>query len=354
LYYQGENQAFNRWTRYEYTFPKIPVSFRKAFGEEDLPFGCVSQPGWGTFGLDPEVSAARGGYHIVRDIQRRALKDDPHAGMIATYPTGNSYIHPAEKFPVAEYASLWALAKVYGKPIVHRANEYQRMERRDGKIYLFFDIDPVVYERWKHIEKNAFWQVLPCPREGNAEFKGFTIAGADRRWYPAEAKHARLNGEPCIELSSDLVEDPVAARYGWAQWPTGNMVGRERLPLATFRTDDWPLPVGVNYSKQAEEEAKQKLAELMAEAERQALDRKIRQMQIDLPELERELYLRKNGSNAKGLIASKVARIEAILDEFQEDEWLSRRIAEQPELAEQIRAARQAVETMRAQAAKLE
>jgi hypothetical protein len=77
----------------------------------------------------------------------------------------------------------------------------------------------------EHIENNAYWQVLPCPREGNAEFQGFTIAGADRRWYPAKAQHTRLDGQPCIELWSDLVEDPVAARYGWAQWPTGNMVG---------------------------------------------------------------------------------------------------------------------------------
>ena len=76
LYYQGENQAFNRWTRYEYTFPKIPVSFRKAFGDENLPFGCISQPGWGTFGLDPEVATIAEGYAIVRDIQNRALAND--------------------------------------------------------------------------------------------------------------------------------------------------------------------------------------------------------------------------------------------------------------------------------------
>ena len=34
LYYQGENNNFMRWTRYESTFPKVPVSFRQAFGEE--------------------------------------------------------------------------------------------------------------------------------------------------------------------------------------------------------------------------------------------------------------------------------------------------------------------------------
>ena len=106
LYYQGENNNFMRWTRYESTFPKVPVSFRKAFGDEALPFGCISQPGWGTFGIDPEVATIAEGYAIVRDIQRRAFDADPNADMIATYPTGNSYIHPAEKLPVAEYASL--------------------------------------------------------------------------------------------------------------------------------------------------------------------------------------------------------------------------------------------------------
>ncbi len=353
LYYQGENNNFMRWTRYEYTFPKVPVSFRKAFGDEDLPFGCISQPGWGTFGLDPEIATIAEGYAIVRDVQRRALAGDRNAGMIATYPTGNSYIHPGEKLPVAEYASLWALAKVYDKPVVHRANTYQEMKKKDDKICLFFDSDPIVYERWKHIENNAYWQVLPCPREGNAQFQGFIIAGGDRRWYPAKAQHARLEGKCCIEVWSDLVEDPAAVRYGWANWPVGNLVGRQRLPLPTFRTDDWPIPEGVNYSQEAQQRCSEKIKQLRAEAEKQALDRKIRQMQVDVPQLETELHLRKNGSMKK-LVQSKIARMETILDELQKDEWLSRNVNAYPELAEKIKAARAAVEAAKVQAEEIE
>ncbi|NQU23762.1 MAG: hypothetical protein HQ567_20970, partial [Candidatus Nealsonbacteria bacterium] len=353
LYYQGENNNFMCWTRYEYTFPKVPVSFRKAFGNENMPFGCISQPGWGTFGLDPEIATVAEGYAIVRDIQRRALQKDPNAGMIATYPAGNSYIHPGEKFPVAEYASLWALATVYDQPVVHRANNYVGMKKQDDKIYLFFDSDPIVYERWKHIENNAYWQVLPCPREGNAEFQGFIIADGDRRWYPAKAKHAKLDGKPCIEVRSDLVDDPAAVRYGWANWPTGNLIGRERLPLPTFRTDDWPIPEGVNYSEEAKQACSEKISQLKAEAEMQALDRKIRQMQFDLPLLEKELHLSKNGS-MKQLVTSKIARTEAILDELQKDEWLSRNIARHPELVEKIDAVRAAVNAMKDRAAKIE
>ncbi|MDE0736025.1 MAG: hypothetical protein OSB47_09395 [Pirellulaceae bacterium] len=347
LYYQGENNNFMRWTRYESTFPKVPVSFRQAFGEKDLPFGCISQPGWGTFGLDPELATVAEGYAIVRDIQRRALADDPHGDMIATYPTGNSYIHPAEKLPVAEYASLWALAKVYQKPVQHVGNTYREMKVKDNKLYLFFDIDPIVRERWKNVTKHAYWQVLPCPREGKAEFKGFIIAGKDQRWYPAKGRHTKLDDNWCIELTSDLVSEPAAARYGWANWPTGNMVGRNRIPMPTFRTDNWPIPAGVNYSKDAQDKSKQQLDQLRQVAQRQALDRKIRQAQVDLPRLETELYK----GNAKGQIQSKLARLEAILTEMQTDKWLSNRIrGDHPELAKSIKALQETIAALKAQA----
>jgi sialate O-acetylesterase len=354
LYYQGENNNFMRWTRYEHTFPKVPVSFRKAFGDEKLAFGCISQPGWGTFGLDPEVATVAEGYAIVRDIQRRALAADPHAGMIATYPTGNSYIHPAEKLPVAEYASLWALANVYDKRVMHRGTTYREMKNKGGKLYLFFDVDPIVKGMIKPDREPPYWLVLPCAREGRAPLEGFIIAGEDRRWYPAKARHAKLDGEHCVEVWSDLVGDPVAVRYGWANWPTGNLVGRNRLPMPTFRTDDWPIPKGANYSKEVAQQCSEDLRQLRAEAEKQALDRKVRQMQVDLPKLETELHLRKNGSPKK-LIESKIARMAAVLDELEKDEWLSRHITRsQPELAAKIEAARGAVEALKAQAAKIE
>jgi len=355
LYYQGENNNFMRWTRYEYTFGKVVVSFRKAFADAELPFGCISQPGWGAFGMDPEVAAVAQGYAIIRDIQRRALAGDANAGMIATYPTGNSYIHPAEKLPVAEYASLWALANVYDKPVMHRGPTYREMKKKDGRLYLFFDVDPVVEGMINPDKEPPSWLVLPCARQGKAEFLGFIIAGEDRRWYPADAKHAKLDGKWCLEVWSDLVEDPVAVRYGWANWPTGNMVGRNRLPAPTFRTDDWPIPKGMSYDKQVREQCSEVLKQLTAEAGKQALDRKIRQIEMDLPILENELYLQKLGSE-KQLIESKIKRMESVLDELEEtDEWLSRRIKRNhPELVEKLKAAREAVEALKAQAAKIE
>ena len=92
--------------------------------------------------------------------------------------------------------------------------------------------------------------------------------------------------------------------------------------MPTFRTDNWPIPEGVNYSKEAQDKSKQQLDQLRKVAQRQALDRKIRQAQVDLPRLEVELYR----GDARGQVQSKLARLEAILAEMQEDKWLSGKI----------------------------
>ena len=37
---------------------------------------------------------------------------------------------------------------------------------------------------------------------------------------------------------------PVAVRYGWANYPTGNLWNKEDLPASPFRTDDFPMKTG--------------------------------------------------------------------------------------------------------------
>ena len=65
--------------------------------------------------------------------------------------------------------------------------------------------------------------------------KGFTIAGPDRVFYPAEAMVQ--NGK--IIVFSPEVSIPLAARYGWADNPDCNLYGENGLPVAPFRTDCW-------------------------------------------------------------------------------------------------------------------
>jgi len=67
--------------------------------------------------------------------------------------------------------------------------------------------------------------------------RGFAIAGEDREFVDAEAK---LDGE-AIVVSHSSVAKPAAVRYAWSAEPKVNVVSGQELPLAPFRTDDWPV-----------------------------------------------------------------------------------------------------------------
>jgi sialate O-acetylesterase len=63
--------------------------------------------------------------------------------------------------------------------------------------------------------------------------KGFTIAGADKVFRPAQAK---IVGDTVVVNSAEVLQ-PVAVRYGWANVPEGNLFNHVGLPATPFRTD---------------------------------------------------------------------------------------------------------------------
>lgn len=65
------------------------------------------------------------------------------------------------------------------------------------------------------------------------ELKGFTIAGADKVFHPAQAK---IVGKTVVVNAAE-VPPPAAVRYGWANVPEGNLFNRAGLPASPFRTD---------------------------------------------------------------------------------------------------------------------
>jgi len=65
--------------------------------------------------------------------------------------------------------------------------------------------------------------------------KAFAIAGADQKFYWADA---RIDGET-ITVSSAKVAKPVAVRYAWSDNPEVNLYNRVNLPASPFRTDNW-------------------------------------------------------------------------------------------------------------------
>jgi sialate O-acetylesterase len=73
--------------------------------------------------------------------------------------------------------------------------------------------------------------------KGNSEkLQGFEIAGADKKFYPADAV---IKGN-LIVVSSDKVTSPASVHFGWAD-DAGicNLFNKEGFPASPFRTDNW-------------------------------------------------------------------------------------------------------------------
>ena len=70
---------------------------------------------------------------------------------------------------------------------------------------------------------------------GGLALSGFVVAGADRKFVPAQA---RIEGDTVV-VSSSAVAIPVAARYAWENLPTSILFNGAGLPASPFRTDDW-------------------------------------------------------------------------------------------------------------------
>jgi sialate O-acetylesterase len=73
-------------------------------------------------------------------------------------------------------------------------------------------------------------------RGGGEAVRGFAVAGADRRFVPAEARIERDR----VVVWSVAVPEPLAVRYAWEDSPDdADLVTAEGLPASPFRTDDW-------------------------------------------------------------------------------------------------------------------
>jgi sialate O-acetylesterase len=64
---------------------------------------------------------------------------------------------------------------------------------------------------------------------------GLEVAGANKKFYPAEGKISR----GLLEVSSDNVKIPVAVRYAFENCIEGRLFNTAGLPAPSFRTDNW-------------------------------------------------------------------------------------------------------------------
>lgn len=216
-WYQGES---NRMERESYTLltQMLIRSWRQAFEQGDLPFYYVQVAPY--FYDKPDSTLAD--YAFFREAQER-ISSIPNTGMVITMDVGESKnLHPINKKPVGERLASTALNREYGfRDTIYRGPQYGYMEISGRNAIIHFEPGTVNGGlRTKDGKEPAY----------------FIMAGADRIFYPAQA---RIEGDVII-VHADKVKKPVAVRYAFTNFNVTNVENGAGWPVVPFRTDDWP------------------------------------------------------------------------------------------------------------------
>jgi sialate O-acetylesterase len=215
IWYQGESNA-GRAYQYRDLFPTMIKSWWNAWGQEEgFPFLFVQLANYMAVKEEPGDSS----WAELREAQLMTL-ELPNTGMAVITDIGDAEdIHPKNKQDVGKRLALWALANTYSKDVVYSGPIYKSMEKRGNKVLLSFN----------HVGGGLV-------AKGGEPLKGFAIAGADHKFFWADAK---IEGDRVV-VSSEKVVEPVAVRYAWADNPVCNLYNKAGLPASPFRTDTWP------------------------------------------------------------------------------------------------------------------
>jgi sialate O-acetylesterase len=217
IWYQGESNAGKAY-EYRTLFPTMIQSWRAAWGY-DFPFLCVQLAPFRKISDQPQESD----WAELREAQFLTSRKLAHAGQVVITDTTNAEkdqtdIHPKNKAPVGERLALAARQKVYGENIVGSGPIYESVKfSGDKAVISFTSIGSGLLARGEKLV-------------------GFTIAGADKKFVNADAV---VHGDTVV-VSSPEVRQPVAVRFGWADYPVVNLFNKEGLPATPFRTDEWP------------------------------------------------------------------------------------------------------------------
>ncbi|MBX7072343.1 MAG: sialate O-acetylesterase [Pirellulales bacterium] len=215
IWYQGESNA-GRAAQYFTLFPTMIANWRQAWNQGDFPFLFVQLAPFMKKVDEPRDSQ----WAELREAQRHTLKQSPNTGMAVITDVGDETdIHPKAKKPVGERLALAALAKAYGKDVAYSGPAYRDAEFKGAEAVLNFD----------HVAGGLV--------ASGDKLEGFTIAGKDQKFHKANAE---IRGEQVVVSCPDVAE-PVAVRYGWADYPVVNLANQAGLLASPFRTDDFPL-----------------------------------------------------------------------------------------------------------------
>lgn len=217
LWYQGESNENNPHDYFTLLCGMIS-DWRRAWGQGDFPFISVQLANFrAAQDYEPDSRWA-----YIRGAQLAATRALQNVGMASAVDVGEALdIHPMNKMDVGCRLAQWALAKTYGKDIPPNGPHYSGYVIDGDSVRINFDDS----------------QSGLVAKDGGMEIRGCVIAGADRKFAPAEA---RVEGGKLV-VRSDAVQKPVAVRYAWADNPeNANLYNTAGLPASPFRTDSWP------------------------------------------------------------------------------------------------------------------
>ena len=228
IWYQGESNGGEGIENYHTKMRALIGGWRRVWQQGDFPFYFVQLANYEAVCATP---AAAGPYSRNREAQLLSLRI-PNTGMAVAVDIGEEKdIHPKNKFDVGERLAAWALHNDYGrKDLVPSGPLYKSMQVEEGRIRLQFDYIGAGLMIGKKDGRN------PVVGDKDGRLKQFAVAGADKKWYWADAV---IDGNNII-ISSPQVPKPLEVRYAYDHNPAGcNLYNKDGLPASPFRTDKW-------------------------------------------------------------------------------------------------------------------
>lgn len=214
-WYQGETNA-DRAFQYRTAFKLMIADWRTQWKKE-LPFLFVQLASFGgSQGSDKGSNWAE-----LREAQTMALQL-PNTGMAVTTDIGDPFnIHPKDKADVGYRLASKALSLTYHLPGFYESPLFSSANFTGGYTIVNFthaDSGLMVKDKYGYL-------------------KGFELAGADHKFYYAQA--VIVDGNK-VKVWCDQVMQPAAVRYAWTDAPTdANLYSKEGFPVSPFRSDNW-------------------------------------------------------------------------------------------------------------------
>lgn len=216
IWYQGEANHQER-ASYVWATQTMINSWRRNFSQGQLPFYYVQIA---PFFHDKEDPALAFDAYFREAQEKIAALNNTY--MVSTMDVGDATdLHPKNKKPVGERLAAVALNRAYNQLDV---------------IYQGPTVDEVGFEG-----NTAYVSFMPETLGSGLQTNDgqpprfFYVAGADRVFYPAEA---RIDGSRIV-VESDKVTDITAVRYAFFNYPVTNLENKEGFPALPFRTDTW-------------------------------------------------------------------------------------------------------------------